>query len=206
MNLENLNEAISCNEVATSLEVPDFLRLNETGECAPPMEVQAVEISEAFRDIPELSFENWQELSVEDRAVTLNAFEARIAEIELRDAMPVNTESTDPGVYGYYDGTKLVISDKLLGSNRYEDYKEVMDTLLHEGRHAYQFHNVYTSQTELSDTLVDAWRVNLKELGYDSASTLDTMFATKGFKRYYTQPVEVDARHFAETVINKIGL
>lgn len=202
MNLEHLNETISCNEVATALEVPDCLRVNEAENFAPSIEVQATEICEAFRDMPELSFENWQGLSVEERTEALNAFESKIAEIELRDAMPVKTERLDDNVYGYYDGAKLVVSDKLLGSNRYEDYKEVMDTLLHEGRHAYQFHNVDVCQTERSDMLVDAWRVNLKELGYCNASR----FAINGFQRYYTQPVEVDARHFAETVINKIGL
>ena len=100
----------------------------------------------------------------------------------------------------------MVVSENVLTSDSYHDYKEVIDTLLHEGRHAYQDYNLNVRQTEQSDTLVDAWRVNLQKLGYDSVGTFDVMFATKGFYRYYTQPIEVDARYFAETVMNKLGL
>lgn len=206
MNIEQINEVGSLNEVNSQLDIPAFLRLDETEEFAPSMEVQAAEICEAFRDIPELRFENWQELSIEQRTEALNSFENEIAKIEMRNTMPVEHENLGPGVYGYYDGTKVVVSDAQIGSNNYADYREVLDTLLHEGRHAYQSYNLDVRQTEQSDALVDAWRVNVKRLGYDSASTYDIMFATRGFQRYYTQPIEVDARHFAETVMNKLGL
>ena len=206
MSIEQLNEVAALNEINSKWEIPDFLRMDETGEFAPSMEVQAAEICEVFRDIPELRFENWQDLSIEQRTEALNAFEAEIAKIEMRNVMPVEHENLGPGTYGYYDGNKVVVSDALIGSNSYADYREVLDTLLHEGRHAYQYYNLDVRQTEQSDALVDAWRVNLKELGYDSASTFDTLFATRGFQRYYTQPIEVDARHFAETVMNKLGL
>lgn len=206
MNLEQIIEAKEITEVTSQMDIPAFLRLDHTEELAPSMEVQATEICEVFRDIPELQFEKWQELSIEQRTEVLNAFEAEIAKIEMRNEMPVEHENLGPGTYGYYDGNKVVISDALIGSDSYADYREVLDTLLHEGRHAYQYYNLDVRQTEQSDALVDAWRVNLKELGYDSASTYDTLFATRGFQRYYTQPIEVDARHFAETVMNKLGL
>lgn len=206
MNIEQIREIDSVNELNSESEIPVFLRLDETGEFAPSMEVQTAEICEVFRDIPELQFENWQELSIEQRTEALNAFETEIAGIEMRNAMPVEHEDLGVGMYGYYDGTKIVVSDSLIGSNSYEAYREVLDTLLHEGRHAYQSYNLDIRQTEQSEILVDAWKVNLQELGYDSASTFDTLFATRGFHRYYTQPIEVDARHFAETVMNKLCL
>lgn len=206
MNIEQINEIGSLNEVNPQLDIPAFLRLDETGEFAPSIEVQAAEICEVFRDIPELQFENWQGLSVEQRTEALNTFETEIAKIEMRNAMPVEHENLGLGIYGYCDRTKVVVSDAQIGSNNYADYREVLDTLLHEGRHAYQFYNLEVRRTEQSETLVDAWKVNLNELGYDSASTYDTLFATRGYHRYYTQPIEVDARHFAETVMNKLGL
>ena len=206
MNIEQMNEVSSFQEIPSRQEVPAFLSLDETGEFAPSMEVQAAEISEVLRDIPEIQFENWKELSIEERTEVLNAFESEIAKIEMRDVMPVEHEDLGSCTYGYFDGTKVVVSDALIGSDRYEDYREVLDTLFHEGRHAYQNYNLYVRQTEQSGILVDAWRVNLDKLGYDSASSFDTLFATRGFHRYYTQPIEVDARQFAETVLNKLGI
>ena len=206
MNIEQMNEVSSFQEIPSRQEVPAFLSLDETGEFAPSMEVQAAEISEVFRDIPELQFENWKELSIEERTEMLNAFESEIAKIEMRDVMPVEHEDLGSCTYGYFDGTKGVVSDALIGSDRYEDYREVLDTLFHEGRHAYQNYNLYVRQTEQSGILVDAWRVNLDKLGYDSASSFDTLFATRGFHRYYTQPIEVDARQFAEIALNKLGI
>ena len=75
MNIEQIREIDSANELNSELEIPIFLHLDETGEFAPSMEVQAAEICEVFRDIPELQFENWQELSIEQRTEALNAFE-----------------------------------------------------------------------------------------------------------------------------------
>ena len=40
----------------------------------------------------------------------------------------------------------MVISDNLIGSNSYEAYKEVLKTLFHEGRHAYQYYNLDVKQ------------------------------------------------------------
>ena len=89
----------------------------------------------------------------------------------MRNAMPVEHKDLGVGMYGYYDGTKVVVSDSLIGSNSYEAYREVLDTLFHEGRHAYQSYNLDIRQTDQSETLVDAWKVNLQELGYDSAAS-----------------------------------
>lgn len=203
MDLEQFNEIRENN--ANEL-VPGFARMEGMQEFAPSMEVQAAEILDVYRDIPELHFDKWKELDVEQKVNVLNSFEQRIAEIEMRDAMPVEHEATKPALMGYYDGSKLVISDNLLTSSQYEDYKQAMDTLFHEGRHAYQNYNLNICQTESSNELVNSWRVNLQELGYDSPGGINSLFSNKGYYRYYTQPIEVDARLFAETVVNRLGI
>lgn len=183
--------------------IPEFARIQAVREFSPSMEVQAEEIREVVLDFPELKYDMWKELSLQERADILGALEVEIAKIEMRDPISVEHESTTPGRMGYFDPRelRLVISDNLLALDNKEDYVEVLDTLFHEGRHAYQNYNLNVTRTEASDELVKSWKVNLDStrLGYVSAST-------QGFWRYYTQPVEVDARLFAETVVKKLDL
>ena len=76
-----------------------------------------------------------------------------------------------------------------------------METYFHEGRHAYQFYNLLVERTEPNSELFNSWDVNLNVLGYNSED-----YGIFGYEEYYTQPVEVDARVFAETVISKLDL
>lgn len=178
---------------------------------APTMEVQAEKIKEIFEATPELQFDHWKNLDVDERKKILNDFEKDIAKVEKRYLMPVEYEKLCNGVKGYNDGQNLVVSEKVLRSNDYADYKEILNTFFHEGRHSYQNYNLYVSRTERSDETFDAWKANREELGYSSGDVsfpfnLSKSFRRKGFYRYYTQPVEVDARLFAETVERKLGL
>ena len=193
------------NEIARHAEcsdIPPFVRDSELGEFAPNMEVQTEAIRNAFCEIPELSFKHWKELDIDEKTELLCEFERKIAQIEMRHPLTVIHEATPPGVEGYFDGKKIVISDRTLGSNDIKAYREVLDTLFHEGRHAYQFHNVFVGRTERSEELLRAWEVNLKELGYQPSNS----YRTLGFQHYFCQPVELDARLFAESAVRKLGL
>lgn len=178
---------------------------------APSMEVQAEKIKEIFEATPDLQYDNWKNLNVNERKKALNEFEKRIAEVEMRISMPVEYEKLRDGFMGYTDGRKLVVSERVLKSNGYSDYKETMNTLFHEGRHSYQHYNLHVRRTEQSDETFNAWVINEKKLGYSSGNVsfpfnLSESLRQKGYYKYYTQPVEVDARLFAETVERKIGL
>lgn len=178
---------------------------------APSMEVQAEKIKEIFEATPELQYDNWKNLDIDERKQALNDFEKGIAKVEKRLSMPVECEKLSSGVMGYNDGRKLVVSENVLKSNDYVDYKETLNTLFHEGRHSYQNYNLYVHRTEPSDETYNAWVVNREKLGYSSGNVsfpfnLSESFRQKSFYQYYTQPVEVDARLFAETVERKIGL
>ena len=123
----------------------------------------------------------------------------------MRDPVDVRMEVFDKNtLMGTFDGTTLRIADHSLMDNSYEGYKETLDTLFHEGRHAYQDYNLYVERVEQNRELVDSWKVNNVDLGYDNGDRL--IFKDRGYLEYYTQPVEVDARVFAETVINELGL
>jgi hypothetical protein len=57
---------------------------------------------------------------------------------------------------------------------------------------------LYEHRSEISDEKFNAWKVNLETIGYESGRKL-------GYEYYYTQPVEVDARIFAEAVTNHLS-
>lgn len=182
--------------------VPEFAleKLEDEG-FAPSMEVQAQEIADAFMDIESLQFENWENLSIDERVEALQELENKVAEIAHRPPMDVNVEELDPGTAGYFDGKQLVIAEHDLALNDKNAYKEVLNTLLHEGRHAYQNYNLDVKVVEENQELVDSWKVNLAILGYEN-DMVDEM----GFWRYYAQPIEVDARAYADAGIRAMNL
>jgi len=181
----------------------DGVFLSET-DMAPSMEIQAEEITEVFRDIPELQFENWAELSLDERIEVLQTLEHYVAEIEHRPEIPVVSEDMEEGLLGYFslsDGM-LHLSNAFMECDDFESYVQTMDTFFHEGRHAYQYSNAMCGNVvEQNQEYVVAWRLNMDEglWGYRDASIY-------GFEDYYLQPIEVDARAFSETVLDKLEL
>lgn len=172
-------------------------------EMAPTMEVQASMIREEFLNIPELHYENWKELSVEQRVEAMNQMEHKVAQIAMRDPIPVYSEDLENGIMGLNTGDKLIIDEQQMSDSSYESYLQALNTLFHEGRHSYQKYNLLVKRVEQSDELVGSWVANYK-LSYDNGNRL--IFKEYGMLRYYTQPLEVDARLFAETVMRELEL
>ena len=204
MNIFEMAEALDNNleEVESNNSFEDLYGTNEV-EMAPSMEVQAMEISEAFLETPELQFENWKELSVNEKLEALQNFENEVARIEHRAALPVKSDDLGNCVYGQYSPqtNDITLNESLLESDSEEDYIQALTTYFHEGRHAYQFYNLTTERIEPNSELFESWDVNLNVLGYNSGD-----YGFFGYEEYYTQPVEVDARVFAAEVINKLDL
>ena len=71
-----------------------------------------------------------------------------------------------------------------------------MDTLIHEGRHAYQDYNLNEREVHPRSGDVSNWRLNEERFGYQDAEHC-------GMKAYALQPVEADARAFAEDVLKQ---
>ena len=175
----------------------------ETTVVAPSMQKQVDQISNAVLEIPELEYENWKDLDTDERRDALQELETQVAVIACREEVFVLVEDLGYGTYGMYntEGNTITIDDDLVESDSWTDYVETMDTFFHEGRHAYQFYNLYEAEVESNAKLVEAWRTNIDVLGYNSGDS-----GLFGYEEYYTQPIEVDARVFAEEVLMALEL
>lgn len=192
------------DEFSDQLDMPGFIENDEISEFAPSMEIQAQEISEFFHEIEELQFDKWKELNIDGRVEVLSLLENETAEIAHRPSLEITYEAMEDEKFGYFDGSRIVLSEKFLSSDSYEDYKETLDTIFHEGRHGYQNYNLRVERVDQSEELVESWRVNEDILGYKNGE--NSLIQELGYYEYYTQPVEVDARFFAETVIGKLEI
>lgn len=165
---------------------------------APSDNIQIEEAAEVMKDIEGLSFDEWKELSLDERKSVLQHVENSIANIAHREVCPVCVKSMEEGHYGYFSPSdqSITVNSRYLESDSYEDYKECLDTIVHEGRHAYQDYNLNVREVHPREGDLTNWKVNENQIGYQDA-------ATCGLKEYWMQPVEADARSFAEDVIKK---
>lgn len=157
-------------------------------------------MAQYLNNMPEIKRENWLNLSFEDRVKVVQRIENQAAKIGCRPALTVETASMSKSNRGYMDWSsqKIVLNESLLRSNKPEDFRQAMKTLLHESRHAYQYSNVSLERTEPNVEKYNAWKVNYAT-GYLAANIF-------GFRRYYLQPLEVDARVFSEAVVSKLKI
>lgn len=171
-----------------------------------PNDMEQIEmVSDVLVDCEELKYENWIHLSVEEKTAVLNALEQRIAEIECRPPCPVHFERMDPNTYGgYRPAVGDIALNEFLLDNDYGNYMELIDTLVHEGRHAYQGYNINVQEVHPRHSEVDSWRdtwgngVGKWEYWNDCRTEL-------GARLYEQQSIEIDARNFAGDVINTMN-
>lgn len=165
---------------------------------APTDTVQIEQAAEAMEKIEGLSFDEWKELSFEERVAILQLVEGVIAEIAHRPSCVVNVKRMDEGNYGYFDPDKgdITLNSRYIKSDSFEDYKECVDTIVHEGRHAYQHYNLTQREVHPREGDLTNWKSNEFEYGYQAAQVY-------GFKAYWLQPQECDARAFAEDLLKK---
>lgn len=201
-NLDGLGQQMDCTEI------PVFVS-EELENFAPSMEVQAAEIRDVFMDIPELQFENWQNLDLNERVEVLQQLENEVAEIAHRPPLEITAAPLPDGVMGQCGLDGITISDRVLASNSYDMYRENLDTVFHEGRHAYQKYNIMLSYltgepVERNEVLVESWKDNLIEMGYEDGNWPG--YEDIGFLHYLNQPIEVDARAFANEAMRALNI
>lgn len=198
--------------ISESLEKMEKIRLFGKTECLNDAKVTD-EIAEYLSGVEDLKFENWKKLTVEERTELLNRIETKIAKIEHRPPLPIKVEKMKPWTFGYQDNAnKLIALNSLfVMSDTKKAYSEVIDTILHEGRHAYQHYNVDKKCVHDSLSEVNTWRENFYDPKYKyySGSSLVVVIGPKkvgdvGYRLYYYQPVEIDARNFAADVMLKL--
>lgn len=131
--------------------------------------------------------DKWDKLDVSEKAETINNLTKAIGEALQLDSIPGVVISDGDDAYGFYDAKNNSI---VLNSRFLADPIELVNTIAHELRHAFQH-----MRAEKLETWEDArYRVNLDN--YISPAPLPGggwLF----FMDYYYQYVEVDARVFA---------
>ena len=236
MNLESLEniEVISPNEIVNdSIEpVSEYSKdlCEQSSEFKEDIEsmqsrfemteiVTDLEMTEGIADylesVDELKYENWSKLSLSERAELLNRIEQNVAAIEHRPALRVELQQLMPRSLGYQCAAenKIVLNSLYVGANNREQHREVIDTIIHEGRHAYQHYNVDVKMIHESGSEVETWRENFYNPEYKyyhsgSQKVLipyhDGTIHDVDYRLYYYQPVEIDARNFAHDVLAKL--
>ena len=142
----------------------------------------------------------------------MNQIERQIAAIDHRPPLPIEVEKMKASTFGYQSNYyhKIALNSLYVGSNSQKDYREVIDTIIHEGRHAYQHYNVDKKLIHESASVVATWRENFYDPKYQYYNSGSCIIPVKGrlqdvgFRLYYYQPVEIDARNFAADVMLKL--
>jgi hypothetical protein len=134
---------------------------------------------------------NWASASLDERRDALQGLENFFAGVQGRVPRTVIVDNLDKGVMGQYSPRKsasICISRELLKNNAGNFM--AMDTIIHEGRHAYQDDCImWLCSPHSSDVLsVGGWRENMPGRG--------GVYFSSGFSYRY-QPVEADAHRYA---------
>ena len=141
--------------------------------------------------LPTLRREGWDSAaSPNARLEVLQEAENRIAEETGRPALPVLPAELDAGEYGLCDGETIWINEEYLGPG---SNQEMIRTIVHEGRHAYQYYVCSNATAHGDVAAVEAWRSNLSPGQYVEWK--------ENAGRYMSQPVEADAFAFEDAVL-----
>lgn len=148
--------------------------------------------------------EKWKNLSLEKKVESLQAVENEIARRCHRLPCEVKAVFMQPcrnGIQlgGYSPVSKDIVlnADQLMPESEYGDnYRNALDTVLHEGRHAYQDQAVSGCVYHENVRELQEWKANMEPGGYIAFS--------QNPRAYYQQPIEKDARAFAENMGRQI--
>lgn len=145
-----------------------------------------------------LNDSEWNKLSIQNRAAVLQSVENESARREGRPPCNVSlfTEAPEKGSIsaGQYNpsNNEIMLNTYYLAS----DSKDYLNTVLHEGRHAYQEMAVNGDIYHHNQAELKAWRNNMKQGHYIDPE--------KNRRAYYRQPIEADAREHADITSRQI--
>lgn len=205
-------------ELDESIYINECLELKHTPFEGPEIvtDLQMVEgITAYLEGVPELRYEEWTKLSLEQRKQLLNELEKNIAEIEHRPALKVDIEQMKPKTLGYHSPSqqRIALNHLYVNSNSPEIHREVIDTIIHEGRHSYQHYNVDVKLIHESVSEVKSWEENFYDPQYKYYQSTgqqilipfnDGKIHNVDYRLYYYQPVEIDARNFASDIMKRL--
>jgi hypothetical protein len=139
--------------------------------------------------MPPLRRSEWDNLATQSaRLEALQDAESGIASLVGRPALPVLPAPLDAGEFGLCDGDSIWVNEDYLepGFNR-----QMIKTIVHEGRHAYQYHACNNPAFHGDAAEVEVWRWNFNHYikWKDNPA------------KYISQPVEADAFAYENSVL-----
>lgn len=172
--------------------------------------------AERVRQIAWLQPDQWARLDIHEKVVALNAAGRALAEVYHIPSPPLLVLEMDhPKDYGYYgDGYRLNVDtnqvegadygikmnlaagvnyEKLFG----DDPTVALETYAHEFRHSYQAEQVTRYLKPQHRNLIDDPKTTY-------AWTQPYVSHEEDYQAYFDQPVEKDAREFAETLVKHV--
>lgn len=143
---------------------------------------------------------NWNESTFEEKLQALQFLENDYANKQGRNACEVKAEKMPHISYsGYYnpeDNTIYINEEHLLDSNANKIFNYLsVDTILHEGRHAYQHNAIKNENLHDDQKQVEVWKMNFNNNVY--------MDPRKGYL-YRMQSLERDANDYSAVETEKI--
>ena len=147
----------------------------------------------SLQEMPELTSDGWEALDASERLNALQECENRLSEVQGRPGLPVNGIDLPSNQYGYYDGESIFVNTNHIEGPDQQPVGEMVDTIVHEGRHAYQDYATKNPGFLDNTEVVESWQDNFDN--YLDASIV-------GQEAYEQQPVEADARNFAGQIRN----
>ena len=185
----------------TPINTPERYSIQE----APQDHIQIEQVSEILSNCEELKYENWVTLELSEKESVLNSLEQRIAEIECRPTCPIRLLPLEERQWGGYNPvTKdITINSAYAECSDFGTYREIVDTLVHEGRHAYQDYNVNVCEIHPRHSEVESWSETMGGGKWEYWGDCSTML---GQRLYEQQSIEIDARNFARDVLDKLNL
>lgn len=198
-----LQQGIEKEEVLKELYSPEMVESYKQLE-APQDFIQIEQISDTLSECKELHHECWQTLELSEKISVLNELECKIAEIEHRPPCPVRAVSLPPHTWGGFNPANqcININKAYVEHSGYDSamFKEVLDTLIHEGRHAYQHYNVNICEIHPRHSEVMSWSETMDGGKWGYYGDISTRL---GLRLYEQQSIEIDARNFAADVLDK---
>ena len=157
-------------------------------------ELQIQSAVESLQQMESLDPETWQSLDSAQRLECLQNIEDRMAEIQGRPSVQISTDTElGPTTFGGWDGVGIRINAAHLSGDMAVD--EFVNTIVHEGRHAYQDYAIQNPGFVSDEGTVNSWADNRVPGHY--------LFAEDyGQEIYMAQPLEADAWRYADRVIN----
>lgn len=154
-------------------------------------EFQITSATERLNNMAELNHETWSTLDAQEKLDALQSVENTMAEIQQRPPVTIGMESMGANVFGGFDpvGGGISINADHLASDM--PVSECVNTIVHEGRHAFQDYAIKNPEVVADPNIATAWAENAQNY-------LDPGLV--GQEVYESQPMEADAFGYADRI------